>query len=122
MIVFGVGYEDDLDKVLEVMKDVMAGDSRALADPPPWFGVDGLGDFAVSVSGRVWINTADYLDYRADMLKAVKEAFDREGIEMPYPHAVEISKGEITLRTPPVTSRRPRIGSDCTLALRNRAC
>ena len=102
VIIFGVGYEDDLDQVLAVAKAVMTGDGRAMSDPPPWFGVDGLGDFAVNVSGRVWIKTDDYLDYRADMLKAVKEAFDREGIEMPYPHAVEMSKGEIPLRTPPV--------------------
>jgi small-conductance mechanosensitive channel len=36
------------------------------------------------------------------MRKLVKEAFDREGIEMPYPHAVEMSKGEVAARTPPI--------------------
>jgi hypothetical protein len=34
------------------------------------------------------------------MLKQVKEALDREGIDLPYPHSVEISKGEIKLCTP----------------------
>ena len=106
VLAFGVGYDDDLDKVIAVLTDIMTTDSRALADPPAWFGVDVLGDFAVSVSARVWIKTADFRDYRADMIKAVKEAFDREGIEMPYPHAVEMSKGEIEPRTPPIKPAR----------------
>ena len=102
VIVFGVGYEDDLDQVIAILRDTMTRDPRALAEPAPWFGVDSLGDFAVNVSARVWIKTNDYLGYRADMIKAVKEAFDREGVEMPYPHAVEMSKGEVPMRTPPI--------------------
>jgi len=102
VILFSVGYEDDLDQVIAVLRDTMAEDQRALSDPAPWFGVESLGDFAVNVSARVWISTKDYLNYRADMIKAVKEAFDRTGIEMPYPHAVEMSKGEIPLRAPPI--------------------
>lgn len=102
VIIFGVGYEDDLDQVIAILREIMAGDGRALDRPPPWFGVESLGDFAVNVSARVWVKTPDYLDYRADMIKAVKEAFDREGIEMPYPHAVEMSKGEIVMRSPPI--------------------
>lgn len=102
VIVFGVGYEDDLDQVFAVMEQVMTADPRALADPKPWFGVESLGDFAVNVSARVWTTTNDYFAYRADMIKAVKEAFDREGIDLPYPHAVEISKGEIEMRPVPI--------------------
>jgi small conductance mechanosensitive channel len=105
VIDFGVSYDDDLGHVMKVLTDVMTGDGRAMANPEPWFGVDSLGDFAVTVSARVWIRTDDYLDYRADMMKTVKEAFDREGIEIPYPHAVEISKGEIMQRTPPAQPR-----------------
>jgi len=36
------------------------------------------------------------------MIKAVKEAFDREGIEIPYPHAVQITQGgSVSLSTKP---------------------
>lgn len=101
-LAFGVGYDDDLDKVFEVMGQVMAADPRTVKEPPPWFGTTALDDFAVEVTARAWIATEDYLDYRADMMKAIKEAFDREEIDLPYPHAVEISKGEIQLRFPPV--------------------
>ncbi|UZK67816.1 mechanosensitive ion channel family protein [Sphingomonas sp. M1-B02] len=109
VIIFGVGYEDDLDKVIEVLHQIMTTDRRALDTPSAWFGVESLGDFSVNVSARVWVGTNNYLDYRADMIKAVKEAFDREGIEMPYPHAVEMSKGELQMRQAPI---KPAIISD----------
>jgi len=38
------------------------------------------------------------------LTKLIKEAFDRKGIEMPYPHTVEISKGEVDRRDPPIKS------------------
>jgi hypothetical protein len=34
------------------MRTIMTGDQRALADPPAWFGVKELGDFAVTIEGR----------------------------------------------------------------------
>lgn len=102
IIVFGIGYEDDIDKAFAVLREVMAEDSRAATEPAPWFGVESLGDFSVNISARVWVKAGDYLQYRADMLHWVKEAFDREGIEIPYPHAVQISKGEVDRRSPPV--------------------
>lgn len=105
VIVFGIGYDDDIDEAIAAVADVMGADPRTLHEPPMWFGAEKLGDFAVDISARAWIATDDYLDYRADMVHRVKEAFDAEGIEIPYPHAVEISKGEITLRTPPIKPR-----------------
>lgn len=109
VIPFGIGYEDDIDRAFDVLRATMSGDPRALRDPAPWFGVETLGDFAVTISARAWVATADYPGFRADMLKAVKEAFDREGIEMPYPHAVEMSKGEVERRSPPI--KRARIAA-----------
>lgn len=112
IITIGIGYDDDIDEAFRVMNELMTGDARALAEPPAWFGVDSLGDFAVNVTGRVWVKTEDHRVYKADMLKAIKEAFDREGIEMPYPHAVELSKGELAPRTPPVKPPPARNGDE----------
>jgi small conductance mechanosensitive channel len=99
---FGVSYEDDIDHVFNVMRNVVRADPRTMSNPPPWFGVEGLGDSSVNVTARAWIKPEDYLQYRSDMIQRIKEAFDREGVEIPYPHAVEISKGEIQLRMPPI--------------------
>jgi small conductance mechanosensitive channel len=103
----GIGYEDDIDLALDAMRGVMTSDHRAIADPPPWFGVKDLGDFAVNVEGRVWVSTDEHRVYRSEMIKLIKEAFDREGIDMPYPHSVEISKGEIAMRLPSIKPPSP---------------
>ncbi|HWV61195.1 MAG TPA: mechanosensitive ion channel domain-containing protein [Sphingopyxis sp.] len=102
ILVVGIGYEDDIDKALALLADIMTGDDRAIADPPPWFGVRELGDSSVNIEGRVWIPTDKHRVYKSEMTKAVKETFDREGIEIPYPHAVQISKGDVPLRQPPI--------------------
>lgn len=98
----GIGYEDDIDLALQVMQDVMTSDGRALSEPAAWFGVDSLGDSAVNIEGRVWLATDAHRLYKSDVTKLIKEAFDREGIEIPYPHAVEMSKGEVERRSAPI--------------------
>lgn len=102
IITVGIGYEDDIDQALEVMREIMADDPRAMTDPPGWFGIKELGDFAVIVEGRMWVHTMQHRHYKAEKLKLIKEAFDRNGIEMPYPHTVEMSKGEVARRDPPI--------------------
>lgn len=102
IIQVGIGYEDDIDQALEVMAAIMTGDQRALADPPGWFGVAELADSWVLIEGRVWLQTDAHRLYKAEMTKLIKEAFDREGIEIPYPHAVQLSKGEVELRSAPI--------------------
>jgi len=102
VITIGIGYEDDIDRGLDVMKVIMVGDPRAFADPPPWFRLKDLGDYAVNIQGRAWVPAEQHGRYKSEMTKLIKEAFDREGIDMPYPHAVELSKGEIERRDPPI--------------------
>lgn len=114
----GVGYQDDLDQALAVLKRVMLLDPRALAEPAPWFAVQDLGDSSVRLSGLVWVRAGEYRMYRADMLKAIKEAFDAEHIEMPYPHSVHISKEGV--RSPPVEQLLHGPISEMPLRRRNR--
>ncbi|SBV33834.1 Mechanosensitive ion channel family protein [uncultured Sphingopyxis sp.] len=102
ILLFGIGYDDDIDKAAKAVRDVLMADPRTRTEPPIWIGVDNLGEYSVDISVRAWTSIDDYFQYRADMLQWVKEAFDREGIDIPYPHGVEISKGEIELRMPPI--------------------
>ncbi|WP_432769972.1 MAG: mechanosensitive ion channel [Sphingopyxis sp.] len=102
VITIGIGYEDDIDQALTVMKNIMAGDPRAINEPPPWFRLKDLGDYSVNLQGRAWVPAEQHGRYKSEMTKLIKEAFDREGIDMPYPHAVEMSKGEIERRDPPI--------------------
>lgn len=90
-LVFGVSYDTDLKKAEAVLADIVAADDRTLADPEPWIKVTNLGDFSVDFTVRAWCNRSDYWDYKNDLIRAVKDRFDAEGIDIPFPTQIEIA-------------------------------
>lgn len=89
---FSISYDDDIDKAIEVIREVVTADERVHADPAPVVVVVGHGASSIDISARVWAATADHWEIKWDMWKRVKQAFDQHGIEIPYPHQVEIHK------------------------------
>ena len=84
-LVVGVGYGDDLNKVMSTLNDILSKDERILKDPEPTVGILELGDNSVNFAVRPWVATTDYWPVRFDTLKTIKERFDAEGISIPYP-------------------------------------
>lgn len=84
-LVAGCGYDDDLDKVRQVLEGIVAADDRVLADPAPTIAVAELADSSVNFVVRPWVNAADYWPTHFDMTEAIKRRFDEEGISIPYP-------------------------------------
>ena len=84
---FGVGYEDDIEQVKEIIVDAGRDTDGVLDEPEPAALVTDLGDSAVVVSGRVWINPRESgaAGVRAAFVQTVKERFDAAGVDMPYP-------------------------------------
>lgn len=91
-LMFGIDYNDDADKAMQIILDLAQADKRVLGDPAPWVRVTNLGESSVDLTARLWCNAADYWDIKFDMTKTVKESFDKNGISIPYPHSVEIQK------------------------------
>nr|WP_319948910.1 mechanosensitive ion channel domain-containing protein [uncultured Shimia sp.] len=91
-LVFGIDYGDDADRAMQIILDQAAADGRVKTDPEPWVRVTNLGDSSVDITARLWCDAADYWELKFGMTKAVKEAFDRDGVSIPYPHTVEIHK------------------------------
>jgi small conductance mechanosensitive channel len=89
---FGIDYGDDPDKAIEVILEVAREDGRVLSDPEPWVRVTNLGESSVDLTARLWCKSEDYWELKFALMKAVKLAFDKAGISIPYPHTVEISK------------------------------
>ena len=84
-LVFGIGYGDDLLKAKKVLQDIVASDSRVLAEPEASITVGELGDSSVNFYVRPWVNTADYWDVYFHLTETVKLRFDEEGISIPFP-------------------------------------
>jgi small conductance mechanosensitive channel len=47
--------------------------------------VGSFGDSSVNILCRPWVKTDDYWDVLWDMNKKIKQAFDREGVVIPFP-------------------------------------
>jgi small conductance mechanosensitive channel len=84
-MVFGVGYSDDLQKVRQILEDILAKDDRILQDPAPTIGVVELADNSVNFVCRPWVKTGDYWAVYFDVTETVKKRFDAEGVSIPFP-------------------------------------
>ncbi|MEO3387758.1 mechanosensitive ion channel domain-containing protein [Mesorhizobium sp. CAU 1741] len=84
-ILVGIGYNDDIGKALSIMRDMMANDSRVLKAPEPMAFVAALADSSVNVNMRYWTSAGDFWQTQFDFTRAVKTAFEENGISIPFP-------------------------------------
>lgn len=84
-MVFGIGYDDDIDKARTIIMDVVSGDERVMKDPKPVVLLSELADSSVNFNTRVWSKADDYWGVYFDTMEAVKKRFDAEGVSIPYP-------------------------------------
>jgi len=83
--VFGIGYEDDIDKARQVIESIINADERVLKDPAPMVAVSELADSSVNFTARAWTAAGDYWSFYFDTTEKVKKQFDAEGISIPFP-------------------------------------
>jgi small conductance mechanosensitive channel len=83
--VFGVSYNDDLDKAMDLIRAEVEGEARVKTAPAPVIAVDNLGDSSVDIVCRVWVEGSDYFPVKWALTKAIKERFDAAGVSIPYP-------------------------------------
>ena len=88
----GVAYKEDVDRVMALMKEVgeeMREDSYfgpLLIDEIEIFGVDDFADSAVVIKGRLRTKPIKQWEVGREYRRRLKKAFDREQIEIPFPH------------------------------------
>ena len=84
----GIGYSSDIQKAYDVMMNLIKEDDRILSDPAPQIAVSELADSSVNFVVRPWVKKEDYWAVRFDLTRKIKEAFDTNGIEIPFPQQV----------------------------------
>lgn len=82
----GVAYKEDLSKVREVLLDIAEKNPYCLDEPEPIVHLVNFGDSALELLFAVWCVKTDYLELSAKIMQEIKERFDAEGIEIPFPH------------------------------------
>jgi len=88
----GVAYKEDTDRVCDVLRGVFRelrqdpAIGPAIVEDPEIFGVDRFADSAVVIKGRIKTKPIRQWMVGREFLRRTKLAFDREGIEIPFPH------------------------------------
>ncbi|MHC4514279.1 MAG: mechanosensitive ion channel family protein [Planctomycetota bacterium] len=84
-LVFGIGYDDDIQKAQAILEDVVSKQELVLAEPAPVVKLHELADSSVNFVVRPWSRTGDYWNVYWDITRQVKERFDAEGVSIPFP-------------------------------------
>jgi len=82
----GVAYKEDMERVKTLMFELADRHPLVLDDPRPQFFFDGYGDSALDLRLCVWTAKDNIVDVRNTIRLEIKKVFDREGIEIPFPH------------------------------------
>ncbi len=84
-LVFGIGYNDNIEQAEQVMKRILSEHPLVLKEPKSAVTVNELADSSVNFNCRPWVKTADYWTVYSEVTRAVKEEFDKADISIPYP-------------------------------------
>jgi len=95
----GVAYKEDLGKVMEVIQEVVRKNPLCLDEPEPLIVFKQFGASSIDILLGVWFEKTNYLKVKNSVFTEIKAAFDREGIEIPFPH-ISVYTGEATKAFP----------------------
>lgn len=94
-----VSYKEDLNRVSEVLFDVAKKLPYSLQEPPPLLIFDQIGNSSIDLLFVAWTTRENFLKLRNGLNMGIKERFDKEGIEIPFPH-VSVYAGSATSPLP----------------------
>ncbi len=102
----GVAYKENVKRVKEVLLDVVQKNPKALMEPEPVVFFDAYGDSALELRLTVWTQRQTFLSLKTTLLEEIKDRFDAEGIEIPFPH-LSLYTGEASKPFPLVLGSAP---------------
>jgi len=84
-LTIGISYDSDIQLAKNIALEVMQNHEFVLQEPAPVVWVKDLADSSIDLSIRPWANTQNFWQVRSDILQQIKEAFDKNGIKIPFP-------------------------------------
>ncbi len=103
----GVAYDESIERVMRVIRQVAEDHSAVLDEPEPIIVFNGFGESSLNFMIGAWAIKEDVMKVKNELPLRIKEAFDREGIEMPFPHRV-LATGKAMHPIPVVVSPAPK--------------
>jgi small-conductance mechanosensitive channel len=103
VIEVGVAYKEDYDRVIEVMRDIVAemrGEPRwegEIRDELEVMGLNAFGDSSVMIKARIKCGPFGRWSVLREFNRRLKTRFEAEGIEIPYPHQALVMNQPIAI-------------------------
>lgn len=88
-----ISYGDDVEVARRVLIEMMNSDKRVKQDPAPVVYLTSLGDSAVNISARAWVDNADYWGVYFDLNERIYNELPKHGLHFPFPQlSVHVEK------------------------------
>lgn len=84
--ILGIAYREDVSRVKQLLLDIAESDPLCLEEPKPFVWVKDFAASSVDLQFSYWVRRTDILEVRSRMAENIKARFDREGVEIPFPH------------------------------------
>jgi len=84
-LIFGIGYDDDIDKTQKILEEIVSEHELVLKEPAAIVKLHELGESSVNFICRPWVKPENYWNVYWDITRAVKRRFDAEGVSIPFP-------------------------------------
>ena len=85
-LLIGVAYREDIARVNEVLLNIADKNTLCLEEPAPMVYFKGFGESSIDLQLSVWASRKNFLELKNGIQLEIKETFDKEGIEIPFPH------------------------------------
>jgi small conductance mechanosensitive channel len=107
---FNISFESSIDAAMKIMQETTTAhplciDNRTVeetgrGEPKVPMRVIEITDFSVKLRAYAWSrNPTDGFDMKCDLLKQIKERFDKENVEIPYPHRTVLYRDQVPAST-----------------------
>lgn len=83
--VVGISYDDDPEKAINIIREIMSAFSQIPADPSPQIGIEEYADSSINIGMRYWVPTKSYYETLYAVNLAVYKKFKEAGITIPFP-------------------------------------
>jgi small-conductance mechanosensitive channel len=92
--------------VMDIFKELAAENPFVLDDPEPLILFNNFGSSALEFRFGLWFEKSNFLKLRNSIMREIKERFDKEGIEIPFPH-LTLYRGSATDPFPVEIQEKP---------------
>lgn len=85
-LTLGIAYREDVRRVEGLLLELARKSSHCLEEPRPFVQMTAFGPSSVDLQFSYWVPADKVLEGRSEMMEDIKTTFDRENIEIPFPH------------------------------------